>query len=194
MFEPICECSLRAATTELLSRRLREGEDVLVDELLMPDARSRIDLAMVNGHVEAFELKSDHDTLRRLPQQCENLRFYFDRLTIVCTSKHLQGSERLIPTWWGLIEAVRTSKGIGFKRHRQARSNPDMDLVAQLALLWREDLEKLARDMKKAPEKPGSMTKPELCRWIANASPGPVFMRRVRSALKNRVRLKLALR
>ena len=66
----------------LRNRHLRQHiarEDVLIiDELGLAHAQSRIDLAVFNGHLHGYEIKSAGDTLERLPRQ---LSFYTDAVS-----------------------------------------------------------------------------------------------------------------
>lgn len=194
MSDPIPEAGLRAEVRLLLRGRLKSPEDVLAEELVMPDGRARIDIALFNGHIEAFELKSDFDTLKRLQHQRDNLAHYFDRLTLVSTKKHFDRATNMLPEWWGLILAEKAPTGIRLRRMRGPKLNAERVVEKQLSLLWREDLVELARKFKKGPEKLADQSKPQLCRVLAAASPGPGFMRAVRALLKDRVRSKLALR
>ena len=44
---------------------------IVVDELGLSHAKARIDVAVINGCVHGYEIKSSLDTLNRLPAQLE---------------------------------------------------------------------------------------------------------------------------
>jgi hypothetical protein len=53
-------------------RRLKTHPNTLViDELGLAHAKSRIDVAVINGCIHGYEIKSDKDTLDRLSKQID---------------------------------------------------------------------------------------------------------------------------
>lgn len=63
-------------------------ESVISSEFPVRAARTRVDLAIVARHIIAIEVKSELDSLKRLPAQLIAYRSYFDRVVLVCHSKH----------------------------------------------------------------------------------------------------------
>ena len=141
----ISEPELRQAARVFLMPRLETPVDILVDELCMPDGGTRVDLALINGHVEAFELKSDHDSLRRLPTQVEGYAPYFDRITLITTCRFSDKVVPVIPNWWGILVAVAVRGKIALRWQRRAKINPDRNFEKQCHFLWKEDLIQLSR-------------------------------------------------
>ena len=60
-------CIRDALKRELLYEYKDDRQTVIIEELGVQHGTSRIDLAVVNGVLHGFELKSDRDTLTRLP-------------------------------------------------------------------------------------------------------------------------------
>jgi len=58
---------------------------------------ARIDLAVVNGKLHGYEIKSDADTLKRLPAQAEVYSAVFDLVTIVVGEHHLDTVRAIVP-------------------------------------------------------------------------------------------------
>src|SRR5713226_6200533 len=58
-----------ALKSDLLARYSQDPDTVIIDELGLRHGASRIDVVVVNGNLHGFELKSDRDTLKRLPRQ-----------------------------------------------------------------------------------------------------------------------------
>jgi hypothetical protein len=50
----------------------------------------RVDLAVANSHLIAFEIKSAKDKLTRLPKQLAAFQRYFDKVVLVSDEKHIQ--------------------------------------------------------------------------------------------------------
>ncbi len=114
---------------------------VVVDELGLQHGKCRADIAVVNGHLAGYEIKSDLDSLTRLYSQVDGYSAVFDRVTLVVTERHLQQATELIPKWWGLVSTHRGSRGgIHFDTVRRARRNPQVDDFCVAQLLWREEV------------------------------------------------------
>src|SRR5580704_6657611 len=97
---------IRAAFREKLENDYRDERDVkIIDELGVMHGSARVDMAVVNGIIHGFELKSDLDTLRRLPEQMEAYNSVFDQITLVVGKQHVQEAINAAPEWWGITIA-----------------------------------------------------------------------------------------
>lgn len=135
------DAEIRIALHRKKLQRWKGRDDVLVvDELGLAHAKCRIDVAVINGCVHGYEIKSAQDTLARLPAQIGVYRETLERLTVVCASKHLEGVVRLVPEWCGVIESVEGAKGgIRFSTVRLTGKNPEVDSQMLAHLLWRSE-------------------------------------------------------
>lgn len=66
-----------------------DGDTIIVNELGICQGSARVDMAVVNGSLNGYEIKSDMDTLQRLPIQKEYYSQVFDNMVIVIGEKHL---------------------------------------------------------------------------------------------------------
>jgi hypothetical protein len=66
--------------------------DLIVEEFGCNSART--DIAVINGSLHAFEIKSDSDSLDRLPSQIEAYQGVFEYITLVCGSRLLKRASR----------------------------------------------------------------------------------------------------
>jgi hypothetical protein len=132
------DADIRVATKEALFLEHKgDSETVIFDELGIQHGASRIDLAVVNGELHGFELKSNRDTLTRLPEQVEAYSRVFDRVTLVVGEHHLRKAVDMIPDWWG-IRVARSEQGkLDFCDLRIALGNPSTDATSVAMLLWR---------------------------------------------------------
>lgn len=123
-------------------RRVKAHPDTLViDELGLAHARSRIDVAVINGCIHGYEIKSAKDTLGRLTMQIDTYRQTLQKLTIVAAPKHIHGIVAHAPEWCGVIAAEQGPRGgINFHMLRNAAVNPDIDPVMMAHLLWRDEV------------------------------------------------------
>ena len=156
-FASSTDCDIRSA---LHRERLRHHKEhfgtLVIDELGLAHARSRVDVAVINGYIHGYEIKSAQDDLERLGSQMDVYRQTLQKLTIVAASKHLQMVLFKVPDWCGVIEAVLGPRGgIKLRSVRSARSNPDIDPVMLAHLLWRPEaldlLSGLASPRRNAP-------------------------------------------
>ncbi|TSD06298.1 MAG: hypothetical protein Greene07147_157 [Parcubacteria group bacterium Greene0714_7] len=105
----------------------------------------RIDVAVVNGVLRGFEIKSDRDTLSRLPEQIHAYNAIFDQVTLIVGTKHFVDAFKMIPEWWGIDTAHIGEDGqVFFNKIRKPKNNPEQDHVSIARMLWRgEALDKL---------------------------------------------------
>jgi len=142
------DSDIRVALHAKHLRRVKNNPGTMVvDELGLAHARTRIDIAVINSCIHGYEIKSAKDSLDRLANQIELYRQTLQKLTIVASSKHVSGILVHAPEWCGIIEALQGPKGgIGFKVVRTTYANPDINPVMMAHLLWRtEVIELLAR-------------------------------------------------
>jgi hypothetical protein len=125
----------------LHSRVLRDHHDdpntLVLDELGLRHGRCKVDIAVVNGSLHGFELKSDMDTLKRLPFQVETYGKVLDKATLVVGEKHASKAISSLPRWWGVKVAIQGSRGaVRFENYRTAKTNKRIDPIALAELLW----------------------------------------------------------
>ena len=138
-------------------KRLRQQklhpDTLIIDELGLAHARSRIDIAVINGYIHGYEIKSAQDNLDRLGSQLKVYRQTLQKLTIVTAPKHMPRILSEVPDWCGVIEAKQGPRG-GIRLHpvRSAQSNPDIDPVMLAHLLWRPEVLDLLSKIGYAPK------------------------------------------
>ena len=89
---------------ELEARFPSEDDDLILQEFACKAAR--IDIAVVNGALHGFEIKSDCDSLDRLSTQIAEYGKIFDFVTLVAGRKLLDYGKATIPKWWGVMLAT----------------------------------------------------------------------------------------
>ena len=125
----------------------RACEDTsILHELRIPRPSARIDVAVVNGELCGFEIKSDVDSLVRLSRQVRAFNSIFDRVCIVTTERHIDEAQRVIPPWWGIIVPDIGSDPNGFRSLRPTLENPGTDVEAMLHMLWHRELLDILRN------------------------------------------------
>ncbi len=132
---------IRAALKrKLFVQYFRDPETLILDEVGIRHDAARIDLVVVNGTLHGFEIKSDRDTLKRLPDQARIYNSVLDRITLVTGHRHADEATQIIPEWWGVKLAVAGPRdAIHFSNIRAPRNNPSPDILAIAKLLWRDE-------------------------------------------------------
>jgi len=132
-------------TEAVVRRALRErvladtpGERHAVDEFWVPRSHERADIAVIGHLLDGFEIKTERDTLGRLPRQADAYARVFDRCTAVVAGRHRAGATEILPEWWGVVEISVNGK-VSFAETRAAGPNPDVDPETLVRLLWREE-------------------------------------------------------
>lgn len=114
-------------------------ETRFVDELGLC-GEVRVDVAVINGHLAGYELKSERDNLRRLPKQVDFYSRVLDWAYLVVAEGHLDRAKRMLPAWWGVLVASTTSSGVVLSVEREPDENPGVSPEYLVRLLWREEL------------------------------------------------------
>lgn len=149
---PTNDLIIRSALKEALSKlHARDKKLRIIEELGVNHGTARIDIAVVNGIMHGYEIKSDQDTLQRLPEQMNIFNAVFDKVTLVVGKSHLYNAITIIPDWWGIIVAKAEPNGsIIFNIIREGENNKEQDSVSVARLLWREEALKILEETGKA--------------------------------------------
>ncbi len=129
----------------LHSRVLRDHHNdpntLVLNELGIRHGVCRVDVAVVNGSLHGYELKSNMDTLERLPAQIHTYSKVLDKATLVVGERHAARALPLLPEWWGVKIAVLGKRGgITFETSRLAIQNAEIEPLALAELLWRSEV------------------------------------------------------
>lgn len=149
MPERLRDADLRTAALGRLLVHAQQCADTLVlEELGLTHGASRIDIAVINGHIRGVEIKAEADSLDRLPRQVEAYGQVVDRATLIASQRHLPAALELLPAWWGVIAARRAANGsVVFRRLRDERVNRQTDAISLARLMWRDEVHAVLSEM-----------------------------------------------
>lgn len=126
--------------TELLQDFHLDPESLVFDEFGLCTGSTRVDIVVVNGALHGFEIKSDQDTLSRLPTQIELYSRVLDFVTLVVSGSHYKLAVDIIPEWWGVIVITESNVHKPLANiTRLATKNPSPDPFSISQLLWRQE-------------------------------------------------------
>lgn len=161
------------------------SDSLVLHELGICQGEFRIDVAVVNGALHGYEIKSDRDTLGRLPAQSAAYGRVFDTVTLVVGTSHLQAALEVVPEWWRVLAASADSGQPALRPVRTGGRNPAPDPLAVAQLLWRDELVTLLEQCQ-APRKLLRRPKWELWPALVSLLEPEELGARVRTALKQR--------
>jgi hypothetical protein len=179
---------IRAALKEELNFTYKdEYGTCIIEEMGITHGAARVDVAVVNGVLHGYELKSDLDTLRRLPEQMKAYNSVLDRVTLVVGRQHVYEAINTVPEWWGITIAKIIGSGVvvSFCTIREPDENPGKDSVAIAGLLWRDEALRLLTE---AGQDTGVRSKPRLVLYqrLADIFDQPTLATKVRECLAAR--------
>lgn len=113
----------------------------IIEELSICDGDARVDIAVANGKLCGYEIKSDVDTFERLPRQIQYYGTTFDKMTIVVGKKFTDKVADVVPDWWGIKVAYTNKFGnISIKNIRNPKINKSIDAYRLTQLLWKDEM------------------------------------------------------
>src|SRR6266581_699688 len=125
---PPADSEIRPALrARLLATYADESDTIFLEELGVCRGTVRIDLAVVNGTLHGYEIKSDRDSLDRLPGQIDLYGRVLDQATLVVGERHLTDAIQMVPAWWGVLRVVAAPGGPKLVTHRRGRANRGRD-------------------------------------------------------------------
>jgi len=180
---------IRVALRNVLDKDLKEYRAEsgypaeIFEELGVRHGAARIDIAVINGFMHGYEIKSDSDTLERLPGQMNEFNAVFDKMTLVVGKRHLYDAINIIPDWWGIIVAkIDANCKVFFQTIREAEDNQDQVGVSIARLLWKEEALQILEEQNKAK---GVRSKPRefIYQRLANVLDAETLKEKVRDTL-----------
>jgi len=184
------DCDIRP----LLREQLRSSYDadrstIIIEEMGLCRGSVRVDIAVLNGNLKGYEIKSAQDTLTRLLAQAAVYNRIFDTMTVVVAERHLRAASTMIPSWWGIqvVIAPPSSSSLTIEHERHETNNPGVDPNSLVQLLWRDEALRLL-DQRNGLK--SLRSKPRRVLWdaLAQTVPVPELKDMVRECLKSRCR------
>jgi hypothetical protein len=131
---------IRLALKQTQLKQFYGDSSIIVEELDIPCAGARIDVAVVNGSLHGFEIKSERDTLNRLSYQIEAYTKVFDFVSVIVGIKHLSKVEALLPNWVGIYQCDDKAVSNPISVVREPKRNENTEGFHLAKLLWKDEL------------------------------------------------------
>ena len=115
-------------------------DTMVIDELGVGHGKNRIDIAVVNGCIHGYEIKSSKDNLLRFPSQLEAYTQCFEKLSFIAAENHIDELLQKNPEWCGIILSKKGPRGgISFSTVKKSKKNPSVSITAMAHFLWRSE-------------------------------------------------------
>jgi hypothetical protein len=101
---------------------------------------ARMDALLVADRIAGFEIKSDVDSLVRLPRQVQAYGEVVERAYLVVGERHQAAAVALVPDWWSIWSARWHEDEVLVRQLRRGRLNPALNPLAVTSFLSRADL------------------------------------------------------
>lgn len=175
-----------AVLQKVVAEHVADPNVLVVEELGLEHGACRVDIAVVNGFLHGYELKSDSDNLLRLPQQIQAYSRTLDRATLVVGQDHLVAARQMLPSWWGIKVVVRGKRGaIHIETERSLANNPTVSAFHLAHLMWRPEVIAILEEIG-ITKGLSKLSRPKLYQMAAEIIPLSDLKSKVRTTLKNR--------
>ncbi|MEI2829683.1 sce7726 family protein [Pseudomonas mosselii] len=141
----IKEKAIKAALIDWLYSKGHIDDAVLINEMVVANWARRADLALANGRLHGFEIKSAFDSLKRLPGQIESFQKHFDKVTVVAASKFIPEILKSYPDEVGVLEVCLRGDRVILRQARAGRISEVRDRQVIASLITRAEIERLLR-------------------------------------------------
>lgn len=128
-----------ALREQYLQRYYQDSNAKVVEELTLFANRARIDIAVINGNLLGYEIKSDRDTITRLPDQMSVYGQIFDYVTVISSPKHTDKLSNYLPNYCGLVVYEPTINGINLSTIIKPTQSTEQSGFMLASLLWHEE-------------------------------------------------------
>jgi hypothetical protein len=116
------------------------SESLIVDELKVCNGNAIMDVAVIDGSLIGFEIKSAYDNLSRLTNQMSFYNKVFDFITVVTCKNHLKGVINTVPKKWGIWVVEKEGNELKKFETRIATVNEDTDAFSTAQFLWKTEI------------------------------------------------------
>lgn len=136
---------------EILIKRLTTYNNCVIhEEVTVPCGKARADVVASNGHLIGYEIKSDVDSLYRLPSQIEEYDKAFEQNYLVVGEKFKKKAFDIVPSYWGIIVVKADFEGVRGELSfvRKAKLNPKQEFKEFIDFLSSNEIKYLVKETK----------------------------------------------
>ena len=165
---------------KIFLKKHRNNSSVMLTELRV--GSNKADCVIVNGNTVCYEIKTEFDTLKRLPEQVSTYLKVFEKVNVICSESHIANVISLVPENVGIIKL--TDKN-ALKEIRKAEYNSaEIDRFLMISSLRKPEYVFIAEQLSKKSLTSTNMHIFSECLSIFNQANSEDLHKLYRSALK----------
>ncbi|MDR3026603.1 MULTISPECIES: sce7726 family protein [Chryseobacterium] len=172
--------------SSILSQYTNDSGSLVIDEFNVSLGIVRADIAVINGVMHAYEIKSEKDNLKRLENQLQEYYKFFEYVTVVTCEKYLNKVLEQFSDKCGVIVALKKNNLITFKKIRRAKKNKCFDKISLVKALWKEEIIDILESIKYNKKGFKSKSKPLLYQIMMDEFNESELLHLVKNKLKER--------
>jgi len=180
------DSQIRPQLINFLSKKIKKTNSKIIEELTVNNGFARADVVALDDKMHCFEIKGETDCVERILHQGKFYNNSFNTITLVTTENHLNKAFEISPDFWGIIVASNKNEVVQFKEIRKPLKNPDFIKEDALSVLWKSELEILAKNNNIICKK--SFSKEKYIKAIAENLTDMVISKSISNIVKNRVK------
>jgi hypothetical protein len=153
-------------------KKYTNSDATLLTELRV--GRCVADAVLVNGSSTCFEIKTEYDSLNRLPEQIVSYRKLFDKIIVIAAESHIQNLLEQVPEDIGLNLLTKNGALRTIRKPVDHSAEP-IDTSVLTSTLRLKELEKLTKSLTRERLPTSNIEVYQFCNdVIANADPSKV--------------------
>ncbi len=169
-----------------------DDDSKIIEELGILWGSNRADIAVVNGELWCYEIKSEVDTFYRLQDQLEAYGKVFDRISLVVHEKHQKKLESMnLPEHIGTYIVAGGRNSVAIEESHPPTQNNGVEAYYLANLLWRQESIEILQANGICSV--SGLRRKHLCDKLAEVLPLKQLQQEVRDTLKNRQGWRVAL-
>lgn len=142
--EKTLEPQIKAAFINKIFSEKNPEDQLILNEFNIENSARRVDLVVISKNmIEAFEIKSEADSLNRLEGQIKKYSEYFDKVTVILAKKHRKKALEILSKDIGIWEFDENRLKI-IKKGRKKVITKKMNIMKLMTAL---ELKKLSRNL-----------------------------------------------
>lgn len=105
----------------------RNNSSVMLTELRV--GSNKADCVIVNGNTVCYEIKTEFDTLKRLPEQVSTYLKVFEKVNVICAENHIKNVISIVPENVGIIKLTAKNSLKEIRKASYNQTDIDRDLM-----------------------------------------------------------------
>lgn len=143
---PLREQEVKIALINWLYINGHLNDATIINEMVVANWTRRADLAVANGNLHAFEIKSDFDSLKRLEGQLSTFSSHFEKVTVVCSPRFTIEIQEMKNSDIEIIEFISTEQHIDFKIIQKGNQRIIQNKLVYCDFLLKEEIKNLLKE------------------------------------------------